>query len=554
MNFRGENLDFSGKLHAFQPPVTDQHGLVFPDIQSLTRLACDQAKQNAAHRQPGDIYLSVGASEARQDLLRLASEFNKLTDQPDSALSCQTASKAAVPIIATGHQPELFHPGVWFKDFVAASMATAVSGIAVHLITDNDLMRHCSLRVPTHQADGTWLVREVAWDDPPLNLSCETYRPRDSSRLESFVKRVEASLDGAIPDPLLAKIWPRILGQHSRGVPFCYALAGTLLEEGCSVGAPVLGVPFGWLCQTSTFRRFADYFFRRASEFLEVHNQLLRAHRRQYRIRSRAHPVPELQVDEEWIEAPFWIFSQADPRRLPLFISKENRRRLRAGGIQGHDGWQTQLPNAWPQEGFDQVPAAFDEKLGAIHIRPRAIMTTTFARLFLCDLFIHGVGGAKYDLFTNALIQRFLQINPPIFAAATATFRLPLPVTTIDNDALRRHDLARRELLYHPEIAVQRNPAQFSPAVHALCARKQELVRDLPPKGNRRNWHAAVVCVQEQLGVQLAKERARLEFEQLRLWEEVQHSKALQSREFSSALFSSPQLAENLLDIARDSA
>ena len=36
-----------------------------------------------------------------------------------------------------------------------------------------------------------------------------------------------------------------------------------------------------------------------------------------------------------------------------------------------------------------------------VKIRPRAILTTLYSRLFLSDLFIHGIGGAKYDAWTK---------------------------------------------------------------------------------------------------------------------------------------------------------
>src|SRR5205814_5898714 len=42
------------------------------------------------------------------------------------------------PVILTGHQPELFHPGVWFKNFVIDSMAKANAGTAINLVIDSD--------------------------------------------------------------------------------------------------------------------------------------------------------------------------------------------------------------------------------------------------------------------------------------------------------------------------------------------------------------------------------------------------------------------------------
>ena len=55
-------------------------------------------------------------------------------------------------------------------------------------------------------------------------------------------------------------------------------------------------------------------------EFSAVYNEAVREYRRLYRIRSASHPVPDLAVEGEWQEAPFWIWSQENPRRKRLFV------------------------------------------------------------------------------------------------------------------------------------------------------------------------------------------------------------------------------------------
>ncbi len=50
-----------------------------------------------------------------------------------------------------------------------------------------------------------------------------------------------------------------------------------------------------------------------------------------------------------------------------------------------------------------------------------------FARLVLSDVFIHGIGGAKYDQLTDAIVRRFFGVEPPGYLVATATLKLPLP-------------------------------------------------------------------------------------------------------------------------------
>src|SRR6476659_7616861 len=46
------------------------------------------------------------------------------------------------PIIATGHQTELYHPGVWVKNAVISAIAGRVGGEAIHFAVDTDEPKH----------------------------------------------------------------------------------------------------------------------------------------------------------------------------------------------------------------------------------------------------------------------------------------------------------------------------------------------------------------------------------------------------------------------------
>ena len=60
-------------------------------------------------------------------------------------------------------------------------------------------------------------------------------------------------------------------------------------------------------------------------------------------------------------------------------------------------------------------------------VRTRALTTTLFARLFLGDLFIHGIGGAKYDELGDEVARGFLGAPPPPFLTLSLTLWLGLP-------------------------------------------------------------------------------------------------------------------------------
>src|SRR4029079_8138752 len=65
-------------------------------------------------------------------------------------------------LFLAGHQPELFHPGVWVKNFALAGLARRQGGVGVNLLVDNDTAKSASLRVPI---PGEWpQVRDIPFD------------------------------------------------------------------------------------------------------------------------------------------------------------------------------------------------------------------------------------------------------------------------------------------------------------------------------------------------------------------------------------------------------
>ena len=61
-----------------------------------------------------------------------------------------------------------------------------------------------------------------------------------------------------------------------------------------------------------------------------------------------------------------------------------------------------------------------------MRIRTRALITTLAARLLLGDLFLHGIGGAKYDHVTDRLIADFFGLEPPGYMVVSGTLHLPV--------------------------------------------------------------------------------------------------------------------------------
>lgn len=77
-------------------------------------------------------------------------------------------------------------------------------------------------------------------------------------------------------------------------------------------------------------------------------------------------------------------------------------------------------------------------------LSPRAVLTTAIMRLAVCDLFVHGTGGALYDQVTDRWLQAWLGRTPPPFAMVTADVHVDHAALTRSTAALEQATAAIR--------------------------------------------------------------------------------------------------------------
>jgi hypothetical protein len=128
-------------------------------------------------------------------------------------------------------------------------------------------------------------------------------------------------------------------------------------------------------------------------------------------------------------------------------------------------------------------------------------MTTLFARLVLGDVFLHGIGGAKYDELTDRILEQFFGLTPPGYAVVSGTLRLPIAHRPATVDQLRdlRHQL--RSLAWHPERFLADEVRQ--PAAHEGNGDAQAVADIAHWLEHKRRWIAT-----EPVG-ELSRQRAR---------------------------------------------
>lgn len=479
------------------------------------------------------------ATRARHALLADAIRYTQ------SYAEIATDKIAEGPLVLTGHQPELFHPGVWLKNFAAGRLAKDVGGVAINLVIDSDLCRTPSVRVPTGSVEHPRVV-DVAFDQPLPDMPYEQRDVVEPQLWRSFGERATNLLSALVPNPLVTTWWSELSDEGAEKIKIGQAIAQARHRLELAWGNNTLELPQSIVCQSEPFRWFALHVLRNANAFREAYNHALADYRAVHRLRSPAQPLPDLEAADGWIETPFWIWTQANTRRRPLFVRPD------ADALQVSDKrqWSDRLPLSNENGSREALAQLARWESEGIRLRTRALLTTLYARLVLADVFIHGIGGAKYDQVTDAICARFFSITPPRYVALSGTLRLPIDHHSIPPGQTGQLRRKLRELHYHPEKYVDSKnfDADEQMKIERWIAQKTHWVQTPKSHENAAERHAQIVAANEALQHWLQTERETTERELTATVSQTRINRLLESREYPFCLYPRELLHDFLLD------
>ena len=367
-------------------------------------------------------------------------------------------------IIATGHQPGFLHPGVWIKNVAASTLASRLGGVATFLVVDNDALQQSALRWP-EKDNGTLRLRSVYPFQFPLDWPYEFLPDTTSNEWDQFF--------GNLPEPIRdnsQSLMPAFLGaflhdSSDRSYVARWINGIQSMEKTLHVPHPNY-TPVSHQFDVTKNRaaaNFLGHILVYAKEFAAAYNTALNNYRERRGIRGHQHPIPDLNTSGR-IEVPFWGLHSERSRQRVSVQQLTDRIELFAGEDQIAELSVGQLKRS---------PAAhLNQALGAWRIRPRALTLTMFSRLLGCDLFIHGIGGAKYDLICDDCIRTFFGIEPPAYACVSATLRLDLPKFNATPEDVIRCKNELRGKLYNPQRFL--NKIEF--AVQSLVKERESAI------------------------------------------------------------------------------
>jgi hypothetical protein len=351
----------------------------------------------------------------------------------------------STPWVITGHQPELFHPGIWFRYFLAEYHTQGA--FRTELVVDSDKLRSLSFVYPHADTKGK----------PSLEVLCSTDQGTWAGQ-------------APVPDPqtwqhqrlAITKNWQAYSGQP--WVHHWEQFAAILDEV-----RPRVTSCAHWLTQarqlyqekalapwptwyTSTFYKHPEFkafigeIIYQIESFHTLYNQSIDDLRQRHKIQSRSHPLPHLLTQGPWLELPFWILEGDSKERVWVLPSQQPQLRI------GDTNPPVSLPSQ-STEGWQRL-----EQLGW-RWAPRAQSLTLFVRLFAADWFIHGMGGNNYEQVNNLLMERWLRITPPPYGVASLTWLL--------QPGREQIDLSNRWHTWHRNPHLSRLPSPcLSPKKH----------------------------------------------------------------------------------------
>ncbi|HEU5115375.1 MAG TPA: hypothetical protein VFT74_01725, partial [Isosphaeraceae bacterium] len=272
-------------------------------------------------------------------------------------------------------------------------------------------------------------------------------------------------------------------------------------------------------------------------------------YRRLYGIRSKNHPVPGLARQDDWLEVPFWVWRRENPRRRPLMARQTSGREMELR-VAGENDRLAILPLSPDRDACCAVEVLGDLAAQGVRIRTRALTTTMYARLLLGDLFVHGIGGAKYDELGDEVIRRFFEIEPPEYLTLSMTLWLGLPTEAADPEDLHHIDHELRDLTFNPDRHLI-GPRDSS--VQALVeAKKQAIAGPQETRKQRVQRYFEIRRINESLRGLVEAQRSPLEIRRRELAHALQQQQLSRGREFAFVLHGRDRLQAAFRRVAPD--
>lgn len=347
--------------------------------------------------------------------------------------------EATDSIVMAGHQPVVYHPGLLFKSTKLFELGRDTGAISISIVIDTDEGDAGRLVWPFLQK-GSLTLRHGTLAEGDRLYRGQRVRSIEAVR-ELFAEVVKDLSESGLPD-VAARV-ERVLKLYQSLAGESIAIANAIVRFALQ-GRATLEVPLSKLCETPSFQARARRIVEDRERFVSLYNETLRAYREEHGIKNPANPFPNMAVNDDFIELPFWTIEGGE--RKPVYVSRSS-----------------------------SEPKTFDQLLV-----PRGSMVTFLLRSACADLFIHGLGGGKYDRFVDLFAKAYWGVSLPSFVVASETRHL-------FSGEVKRFRFARdirakyKELVSHTDTFIGKGlfSSEDEGALRPLVFRRAELLESL---------------------------------------------------------------------------
>jgi hypothetical protein len=431
--------------------------LCIPSLNLIPQLIKSNKEKIKAYK------FTIGYDGFHEFRNRLREKVIKLSKQYISALAIKipplhpplTKGGVADTIIQTGHQPVFCHPGIIIKNLILNKIGMMEGIDAINLIVDSDNFKEIAVNMPDYR-DGIKIEKEILLSNQ-YPIPYEFSPPPSKESFDLFIENINNRLS----HPLFKNLndnFNRYLNKirNSRKnfntlSEFMTAIRRIYEEE---IGSQYMEIPVSYICNTDEFLLFFLSIAIESERFASIYNSQLEIYRKGHKLRYPVNPFPNLSIEDKKIELPIWHFYKNPPHLHPLPGGERDwvRGRVFAKSkddtviicFEGMDSIEFKRKGLY--DGIELI------RKNNIKIRPKAIILTLFNRLFVSDAFIHGIGGAKYDIITDNIIRYFYNVEPPEFITASLTLypKVDIPIENLQNK-IRELEDRLRDMRYNPE-------------------------------------------------------------------------------------------------------
>lgn len=345
-------------------------------------------------------------------------------------------------VIAAGHQPVFYYPGIMFKNYFIQKIAGEVSGIPVNFIIDSD---NAEIEIPVpYKKNEHYYNKSVKLNNYKKSHFAGFSPSKDEVRcffgkMEECIKSLDNRKIKKTYDEYQKRFFKLFNDNHN----FIDSIIELRKEFERSSRIKIIDLKISEISRSPAYYQFAWHIIKNIANFLKIYNEAVEENKK-----KSYQPVKLLFQEKDIYELPFWYIKNS--LRYPVYVKKENTKFsfiADENTVLFFD-----IRNRPEREIISQLKTD-------LLLFPRALTVTLMVRVFFCDIFIHGTGGALYDKITDNIIKHFYNLkSAPVYLSITGEVHLPLINKNIA--VLEKKQTRIKDMEYNPSKYLKKRLAE----------------------------------------------------------------------------------------------